>query len=137
MAMLNVFQIAGSGMSAQTVRINTVASNLANANSTGSTEDTVYRARMPVFRSVYKAFDDGGASLGVETLGVMQRDGGVERVLEPGNPMADEEGYVYRSNVDPVEEMVNMMSAARTFQNNVEVLNTTRQLLSATLRLGE
>lgn len=137
MSLFNVFNVAGSGMSAQTVRLNTVASNLANANSVSGDPQAVYRARQPVFAAMLDRARSDGANVGVRTLGVVQKAGEPERVHEPGNPLADADGYVYHANVNPVEEMANMMSAARTFQNNIQVLNTTKQLMLATIRMGQ
>ena len=137
MSLFSVFNVAGSGMSAQTIRLNTVASNLANANSVSGDANSVYRARQPVFAAMLDQARGDGSNVGVRTLGIVQKGGEPERVHEPGNPMADAEGYVYHANVNPVEEMANMMSAARTFQNNIQVLNTTKQLMMATIRMGE
>ena len=137
MSLFSVFNVAGSGMSAQTVRLNTVASNLANVNSMSGDAKDVYRARQPVFAAMLDRARGDGANVGVRTLGIVEKGGEPERVHEPGNPLANAEGYVYHANVNPVEEMANMMSAARTFQNNVQVLNTTKQLMMATIRMGQ
>lgn len=136
MSMFSVFNIAGSGMSAQTVRLNTVASNLANANSVSGDPNEVYRARQPVFAAAMEQANTKG-SLGVEIRGIVEDQGEPAKRFEPDNPLADENGFVYSSNINPVEQMANMISASRSFQNNVEVLNTTREMLSATLRLGK
>lgn len=137
MSLFTVFNVAGSGMSAQTVRLNTVASNMANVNSMSGDAKEVYRARQPVFAAMLDRARSDGSNVGVRTLGIVEKGGEPERVHEPGNPLADAEGYVYHANVNPVEEMANMMSAARSFQNNVQVLNTTKQLMMATIRMGE
>ncbi len=138
MSLFSVFNIAGSGMSAQSVRLNTVASNMANVNSMSGDPKDVYRAREPVFAAVLdRARNSDGSDVGVRTLGIVEKTGEPEKVHEPGNPLADADGYVYHSNVNPVEEMANMMSASRSFQNNVQVLNTTKQLMMATIRMGE
>lgn len=137
MSLFSVFNVAGSGMSAQTVRLNTVASNLANVDSMSGDANTVYRARQPVFAAMMERARGDGSNVGVRTLAIVEKGGEPERVHEPGNPLADAEGYVYHANVNPVEEMANMMSAARSFQNNVQVLNTTKQLMMATIRMGE
>lgn len=137
MSLFNVFNVAGSGMSAQTVRLNTVASNLANVNSMSGEAKDVYRARQPVFAAMLDRARGDGSNVGVRTVGIVQKGGEPERVYEPGNPLANAEGYVYHANVNPVEEMANMMSAARTFQNNIQVLNTTKQLMLATIRIGQ
>jgi len=137
MALLKVFDVAGSGMSAQTTRLNTVASNLANVNSLTGDPQQVYRARMPVFQSVLDRLTGNEAQVGVRVADIVTKEEQPEALYDPDNPLADAEGYVFRSTVDPVEEMANMMSASQSFQSNVEVLNTVKQLLLATLRIGE
>ncbi len=135
MSLFKVFDIAGSGMSAQSVRLNTTASNLANANSVSTTEEEAYRSRQPVFQTALEQAR-GGASAGVRVLGVVESNATPQRLFEPGNPLADEQGYVYKSNVNIAEEMANMISASRSFQNNIEVLNTSKELMLRTLNLG-
>lgn len=135
MSSFKVFDIAGSGMSAQNVRLNTIASNLANANSVSGDPDKVYRARQPVFAAVPDS--DSKASAAVEVLGINESKNLPLARYEPGNPLADAKGYVYAPNVNVVEQMVDMISAARTYQNNVEVMNTSKELLLATLRIGQ
>ncbi|GMU45823.1 MAG: flagellar basal body rod protein FlgC [Pseudomonadales bacterium] len=137
MALLKVFDVAGSGMSAQTTRLNTVASNLANVNSLAGDPQQVYRARMPVFQSVLDRLTGNEAQVGVRIADIVAKEEQPEALYDPSNPLADAEGYVFRSTVDPMEEMANMMSASQSFQSNVEVLNTVKQLLLATLRIGE
>lgn len=137
MSLFKVFDIAGSAMSAQSVRLNTTASNLANAESVGSTEADAYRARHPVFAAMLKAMHGDSDSVGVRVLGVVESQAPVEQRYAPDHPMANAEGYIYQSNVNAVDEMVNMISASRSYQNNVEVLNTSKQMLLATLRLGQ
>jgi flagellar basal-body rod protein FlgC len=133
MSLFNVFNIAGSGMSAQSVRLNLTASNLANAESVATRPDDAYKARHPVFQSVLE--DAAGAS--VRTAGVVESKAEAEARYAPGHPMANEDGYVFASNVNSMEEMANMISASRSFQQNVEVMNTSKELLLRTLRLGE
>ena len=138
MSLFNIFNVAGSGMAAQSTRLNTVASNLANADSVASTPEAAYRAREPLFAAVQRAVDGqtaGGG--GVQVLGVTESAAAIPSRYEPGNPMADADGYVYASNVNPVDELVNMISASRSYQNNVEVMTTTRQLMQKTLELGK
>ena len=136
MSSFRIFDIAGAGMSAQSVRLNTVASNLANAESVSGDPNTVYRARHPVFQaSVANASDGAGAS--VEVKGIVESQTAPERRYDPANPLADGNGYVYAPNVNTVEEMVDMISASRSYQNNVEVMNTARTLMLATLKLGQ
>lgn len=135
MSLFKIFDIAGSGMSAQSVRLNTTASNLANANSVSTTAEGAYRARHPVFQTVLDRVA-GSPSAGVRVLGVTESQVPPLRVFDPGNPLADEQGYVFKSNVNIAEEMANMISASRTFQNNIEVLNTSKELMLRTLNLG-
>lgn len=143
MSTFKVFDIAGSGMAAQSVRINTVASNLANANSVSGDPSTVYRARHPVFEAVRGAMTGSAsaaradASAAVRVSGIVEADTPPAARYEPGNPLADAKGYVYAPNVNVVEEMVDMISASRSYQNNVEVMNTSKDMLLATLRLGQ
>ncbi len=139
MSLFNVFEIAGSAMSAQNVRLNTTASNLANAETVGSTEETTYRARHPVFASVLKAMhgQNDAAGAAVQVVGITESQEPLLQRYAPDNPLANAEGYVYMPNVNPVDEMVNMISASRSYQNNVEVMNTSKQMLLATLRLGQ
>jgi flagellar basal-body rod protein FlgC len=136
MSSFRIFDIAGSGMSAQSVRLNTVASNLANAESVSGDPAKVYRARHPVFKAIDSGNpDDVGASVQVQD--VVQSQAAPDKRYDPGNPLADGEGYVYAPNVNTVEEMVDMITASRSYQNNVEVLNTARNQLLATLKLGQ
>lgn len=137
MSLFKVFDIAGSAMSAQSVRLNTTASNLANAESVGATEATTYKARHPVFASMLKAMNGGNDAVGVQVLGVVESQEPLQQRYAPENPLANAEGYVYQPNVNSVDEMVNMISASRSYQNNVEVMNTSKQMLLATLRLGQ
>lgn len=134
--MFNVFDVAGTGMSAQQLRMNTTASNMANANSVHGSEQEAYRSRHPHFQAVMDRFDNP-ESAGVRVDNIVRSDAPVEQRYQPDHPEADEDGYVYGSNVNPIEEMANMMSASRTYQNNVEVLNTTRDLMQRTLQMGQ
>lgn len=131
--MFKVLDIAGSAMNAQMVRLNTTASNMANADAVASSEAEAYRARQPVFATLLK---DAGGVGGVEVKGITESDAAIEKRYEPGNPQADEEGYVYLSNVSGVEEMANMISASRSFQNNAEIFSTSKTLMLRTLQLG-
>jgi flagellar basal-body rod protein FlgC len=139
MSMEKILNIAGSAMSAQSVRLNTTASNLANANSVGSTPEEAYRARQPVFRAVMdnaSAFSiKDQANVGVSVVGIVESGADVQRRFEPDNPLANEQGYVYQSNVNTVEEMANMISASRDYQTNVEVANMTKRLMLETINL--
>lgn len=135
MPLYSIFDIAGSAMSAQTVRLNTTASNLANAESVSGTEEGAYRARQPIFATVMDAATM--QSQGVRVAGIVESPAAVVRKYEPANPLADEQGNVYMPNVNVIEEMANMISASRSFQNNVEVLNTSKELMTTALRLGQ
>lgn len=135
MSMFQIFDISASGMSAQSVRLNTIASNLANAESLSSSPEGAYRSRTPVFREVLDASNQAGSRVKVEEIIESQAD--VSKVYSPDNPLADEDGYVYRSNVNVVEEMANMTSASRSYQSNVEAMSTIKRLMLATLRLGQ
>ena len=146
MSSFKAFDIAGSGMSAQSVRLNTTASNLANAESVSGDPNRVYKARHPIFEAVRAQLQAGAALQGmngdngnaaVRVTGIYESQAPATARYEPGNPLANAEGYVYAPAVNVVEEMVNMISASRSYQNNVEVMNTSKDLLLATLRLGQ
>ena len=129
-----IFDVAGSGMNAQTLRLNTTASNIANAGSVAGDEQSVYRALQPVFSTELHGMSEGAA--GVRVNGVVESQAPVSKLHHPAHPDADADGYVYTTNVNAVEEMVNMMSASRSYQNNVEVLKTSKELMLQTLSLG-
>lgn len=137
MSLFNVFDTAASGMLAQSVRLNTTASNLANADSVSSSPATVYRAREPVFAAIQRGPGRDAATVGVRVAGVTESQQPIGTRYEPGNPMADANGYVYTPNVNPVDELVNMISASRSYQNDVEAMNTAKQMLLKTLTLGQ
>ena len=140
MSSFKAFEIAGSGMSAQSVRLNTTASNLANAESVSGDAATVYKPRHPIFEAVRSQLAGAQAENGnpaVRVRGIYESQAPAAARYEPGNPLADANGYVYAPAVNVVEEMVNMISASRSYQNNVEVMNTSKDLLLATLRLGQ
>ncbi|HEC11724.1 MAG TPA: flagellar basal body rod protein FlgC [Acidiferrobacteraceae bacterium] len=137
MSLFNVFSIAGSAMSANSLRLNVTASNLANAESVSSSINTTYRARHPVFSAVFNPDRMDGVSTGVATLGVVESAAPLQKQHQPDHPMADAKGYIYMSNVNSIEEMANMLAASRAYENNVEVLNTSKQLLIRTLSLGQ
>lgn len=128
----SIFDIAGSAMRAQTLRLNTTASNMANASSVAGTAEEAYRARHPVFAAVLE--NEIG---GVQSRGVVESTREPEMRYQPGHPLANEDGYVFGSNVDNVEEMANMMSASRSYQSNVEMISTVRQLMLQTLKMGD
>lgn len=141
MSSFKAFDIAGSGMAAQSVRLNTTASNLANAESVSGDPAKVYKPRHPVFEAVRASLStnptDAGANAAVKVSGIYESTAPAVARYEPGNPLANADGYVYAPSVNAVEEMVNMISASRSYQNNVEVMNTSKDLLLATLRLGQ
>lgn len=130
--MQSIFDIAGSAMQAQSIRLNVTASNLANANSVAGSADDAYKSRQPVFAAILQEQIGG-----VQSLGIVESQREPAMRFEPDHPMADEKGYIYSSNVDVVEEMANMMSASRGYQTNVELLNTTKQLMLQTLKMGQ
>ena len=141
MSMFNIFNVSGSAASAQSQRLNVVASNLANADTVAGPDGQAYKARQVVFQT--ELMGQAGGALGAEgeagvrvsTVREDQTPG--RRVHDPKHPAADAEGYVTYSNVNPVEEMVNMISASRSYQNNVEVMNTAKTLLLKTLQIGQ
>jgi flagellar basal-body rod protein FlgC len=141
MSSFKAFDIAGSGMAAQSVRLNTTASNLANAESVSGDKATVYKPRHPIFEAVRASLgtnpQDAAGNPAVKVSGIYESQAPAVARYEPGNPLADANGYVYAPSVNVVEEMVNMISASRSYQNNVEVMNTSKELLLATLRLGQ
>jgi len=137
MSSFKIFDIAGSGMSAQSVRLNTTASNLANADSVSGDPAKVYRARHPLFAAIKAGLGPDQSQAAVKVLGIVENQAPPTARYEPGNPLADAQGNVYAPNVNVVEEMVDMISASRAYQNNVEVMNTSKEMLLATLKLGQ
>jgi flagellar basal-body rod protein FlgC len=124
-------------MSAQSVRLNTVASNLANADAVATNEADAYRSRQPVFAAVMEALGNNNpSSVPVRVAAVVESQAPARQEYQPDHPLANKEGYIYKSNVNSIEEMANMMSASRSYQDNVEVFNTSKQLLLKTLSLG-
>jgi flagellar basal-body rod protein FlgC len=138
MSISNIFGIAGTALNAQLVRMNATASNLANAGSVAGTEAEAFKAKRVVFKALVNEnmTNSGAKYVGGVKVDRMQDDGiPIQAMYDPGNPLADESGYVYPSNVNEVTEMVEMMASARSYQNNVEVVNTARQLMLRTLEL--
>jgi len=133
MSMLDVFHIASSALSAQSVRLNTTASNLANAESVVSADGKPYRAKQVVFEAV----PVGQTGEGVRVQQVVESAAPLRMQYEPGNPAANADGYVAMPNVDVVEEMVNMISASRAYQTNAEVMTTAKTLMQRTLAIGQ
>jgi len=138
MSSFKIFDIAGSGMAAQSLRLNLVASNLSNADSVSSSVEQTYRSRQPVFAAqLQDAMDKRSAPAGVQVLGVVESQSPLRMEYAPDHPMANAEGYIFKPNVNTIEELTNMMSASRSYQDNVEVANTAKQLMLQTLRLGQ
>ncbi len=144
MSLSSIFDIAGTGMNAQSLRLNTTASNIANAESASSSTDEVYRGRHPVFQSrlMQQMSESGmnlpqGEAVGVSVAGIVESDAPLQRRYEPHHPEADAEGYVFYPNVNVVEEMTNMISASRSFQVNVDVMNSAKQMVQRVLTLGQ
>ncbi|MGR6874908.1 flagellar basal body rod protein FlgC [Pseudomonas sp. HK3] len=148
MSLTNVFNIAGTGMNAQSVRLNTTASNIANAETVSSSIDETYKARKPWFSVIDKQWDNvkglsdkldirSQIGDGVEVKGIIESDAPLKKRYQPHHPMADEEGYVMYPNVNVVEEMTDMMSSSRSYQLNVEMMKTAKQMLQRTLTLGQ
>jgi flagellar basal-body rod protein FlgC len=134
MSLFNVFNVSGSAVSAQSQRLNVVASNLANADSVAGPDGQPYKARQVVFQTQLVGAEQSSA--GVRVAQVIEDNAAPRRVHNPDHPLADEQGYVTMSNVNPVEEMVNMISASRSYQTNIDVMNTAKSLLQKTLQLG-
>jgi len=148
MSLTNVFNIAGTGMNAQSVRLNTTASNIANAETVSSSIEETYKARKPWFSVLEKQWDDvrglnekldirSQVGDGVQVKGIVESDAPLKKRYQPHHPMADEEGYVMYPNVNVVEEMTDMMSSSRSYQMNVEMMKTAKQMLQRTLTLGQ
>ena len=138
MSLFTAIDVAATALDAQTVRLNSITSNLANANSVSDRPDAVYRAQYPVFETAY---DEAMGAASVSAAGVRLRDVVLSelparREYDPGNPMADGDGFIYRTAVNSVEEIANMIEASRSYQANVEAMNTTKQLILRTLTLG-
>lgn len=134
MSLFNIFNVSGSAMSAQGQRLNTVASNLANADSTTSADGQVYRSKQVVFQAVPTV---NPAAAGVKVQQVIEDPSPPKMVYDPKHPQADEKGYVTMPNVNVVEEMVNMISASRSYQNNVDTMNAAKTMLLKTLTIGQ
>ena len=135
MALDNLFNIAGSALNAQTARMNATASNLANAGAVAASDKDAFRAKRTVFKTIMEELGSTTSvnTGGVKVSGIKDDHKPIARMSDPGNPSADKDGYVYLSNVNEMTEMVEMMAAARSYQNNVEVVNTARQLMMRTL----
>ena len=139
MSLFNVFDITASGMSAQSMRLNTTASNIANADSVSSSVDEAYRARHPVFAAAMQkaAAGQSETSVGVDVLGIVESNKPLNVEYSPEHPMADKDGYIYKPNVNAIEEMTNMISASRSYQTNVQLAESAKNMLNKTLLLGK
>jgi flagellar basal-body rod protein FlgC len=147
MSLSQIFDIAGSGMAAQSIRLNTTASNIANADSAASSIDEVYRARKPVFATVQDNamrqalggdfLNDMPDAAGVEVKGIVESEAPLDMRYQPDHPLADEKGYVMYPNVNVVEEMADMLSASRSFQTNIDVMDAAKTMMQRLLTLGQ
>jgi len=138
MGLFNVLDVSASAMSAQSVRLNTTASNLANANSVSSSVNETYRARKPVFAAEFdRANQDQQDNVKVKVLGVVESDAPLQMEYNPSHPMANEKGYIYKPNINVMEEMADMISASRSYQTNVQVAEAAKQMVNSALRLGK
>ena len=133
----NIFDVAARGMSAQMVRLNTVASNLANSRSVASSEAEAYRAIKPVFSTLYADDLERSGVASVDVVDIVAVDREPEKVYQPGHPKADKDGYIYMAAVNTEEEMVEMLEASRQYENNVEVVSTLRGLMMRTINMGK
>ncbi len=136
MAMFDVFSISGSAMNAQSVRLNAIASNLANADSVSGDPNQVYKSKKAVFATMLKNAGNKQSVMGVQVTGIFESKAAPIIRPDSNHPLADAKGNVYMPNINTVEEMADMMSASRAYQNNVEVFNTSKQLLLRTLNMG-
>jgi flagellar basal-body rod protein FlgC len=140
MSLFDVFGVSGSALNAQTIRLNTTASNLANAESVNGDPKQVYRARHPVFKAMLQnadaELDEAGAATGVRVLGIVQSTTPPLKSYQPDHPLADKDGFVYSSNVNSIEEMTNMISANRSFATNIQAIDTARDLLLKVIAMG-
>ncbi|MFT7721921.1 MAG: flagellar basal body rod protein FlgC [Roseateles sp.] len=137
MSMFQIFHVSGSAVSAQSQRLNVVASNLANADTVAGPDGQAYKARQVVFQTQLMGAGNDGGNAGVRVVQVTEDQTPGRRVHDPAHPQADADGYVTYANVNPVEEMVNMISASRSYQNNIEVMGTAKSLLLKTLQMGQ
>lgn len=136
MSLFNVFEISGTSLAAQSVRLNTIASNLANAQVVGDSPESTYKAKYPVFSAAFDTARINQGAVGVRVDDIVESTVAPRREYAPSHPKANEEGFIFRSNVDSVEEMANMISASRSYQSSIEAMNTTKQLIIRTLSLG-
>ena len=137
MSLFGLLEVSGSALAAQSVRLNTISSNLANADSVSGNAEGAYRAKQPIFSTLFDhALGTHKALTGVKVDGVVESNAAPRKEYVPTHPLADPDGFIYYGNVNAVEEMANMISASRSYQNSVEVMNTSKQLLIQTLNIG-
>lgn len=136
MSMFPTLDISATGMHVQTVRLNTIASNMANVDSISSNKDETYRSKQPVFQTIMDE-ETGLPEGGVRVYDIVESEAPLKMEYNPNHPMANEEGYIFRPNVNVVEEMANMLDASRNYETNIEVMNTSKQLLLRTIQLGK
>lgn len=138
MSLFNIMAVSASALEAQSVRLNTISSNLTNSQVVSSTPEGAYQARYPVFQTMLQdSFGSGeGAAEGVRVAEIYQSQLPPRQEFSPSHPLANEEGYIYRSNINPVDEMANMISASRSYQSSIEAMNTAKQLIQRTITLG-
>ena len=138
MSLFSAIDVAATSLEAQSVRLNTISSNLANANTVSSSEGETYRAQYPVFETIYGELTAGedGAHAGVRVREIVQSELPARREYAPTHPMSDEEGFIYRPAVNSIEEVANMMEASRSYQDSIEAMNTAKQMILRTLTLG-
>ena len=137
MSLFNVFNVTGSAMSAESVRLNTTSSNLANADSVSSSAKDTYKARHAVFGAELSNAMSGGDTVPVKVMGIVESDKPLNAEYNPDHPLANDEGYIYKPNVNVMEEMANMISASRAYQTNVQVADSSKQMLLRTLQMGQ
>ena len=138
MSLLRVLDVSATGMSAQSVRLNTTASNLANANSVSSSADQSYRSRQPIFVAELNRAKNGlSSNVEVKVQGIVESAAPLNKEYAPNHPKADKDGFVYHSKVNVMEEMANMISASRSYQTNVQIADAAKQMLNRTLLMGK
>lgn len=138
MSLFNIFDVSGTGMSAQSVRLNTTASNIANADAVSSSVEGTYRARYPIFEAeLAKASYQQNQSPGVQVKGIVESDAPLQKEFAPQHPMADQDGFIYKPNVNVMEQMADMISASRSYQMNVQVAEAAKSMLQQTLNIGK
>ena len=138
MSLFRVMDIASTGMSAEGLRLNTTASNIANANSISSSYEDTYKARHPIFAAqLQQASDEMSKGSGVQVLGIVESPKPLQIEYSPGHPMADVNGYIYKPNINVIEEMADMMSASKSYETNVQLADTTKRIFRRVLQLGQ